>query len=330
MSGKITISNQSPSVAVIDIEGIIGVPEQWQFDQPGERIATYETFRETLERIKGVEAPEIIVNIRSTGGNVNDALLIFDALGALGSRITTRCYGYVASAATIIAQAATEGQREISANSLYLVHRSVCATEGNAAEMAQTLDMLKQTDDRIASVYAARSGRPVTQFAELMAENNGNGRWLSPKEVVGLGLADRITGSTPLVDNAVDMVSNLGLPPIPKPKTAKSMNLAKHWNAILDVLGIAPAEHRVAEPTASGDADRQLIDGLESAQRELLAAHANEVAELSNRIVELESQNARLAVRATQTEPKEDPSASEASYSANEAAYGQDIRSFNS
>ena len=64
----------------IDIEGTIGVPEEWQFEQPEQRVATYEKFREALRRIAAIEAPEVIVHIRSTGGDVNDALLIHDAL----------------------------------------------------------------------------------------------------------------------------------------------------------------------------------------------------------------------------------------------------------
>lgn len=330
MSGKITIKNQSPSVAVIEIEGIIGVPEEWQFDDPGQRVATYETFRGVIDSIKSVSAPEIIVNIRSTGGNVNDALMIFDALTALKSRITTRCYGYVASAATIIAQAASPGQREISANSLYLIHRSACAAEGNAEQMAQTVEMLDKTDDRIASVYASRSGKPVTQFAALMAENNGNGRWLSPKEVVENSLADRIIGSAPITDNAKDVVANMGLPPIPKIKDKKSMNLTKQWNAILDILGISQAEidDRVNEAPVN-IADLQTIQGLEAAQSELMSAHCEEVATLTNRIAMLEADNARLSVKATATQPKEDPSAGEAYRSPNEMAYYQDIKNFN-
>ena len=89
-------------------------------------MATYERFRDAVRRIAEIEAPEVVVEIRSTGGDVNDALLIHDALRSLGARITTRCYGYTASAATIIAQAASEGRREISANALYLIHDSVC------------------------------------------------------------------------------------------------------------------------------------------------------------------------------------------------------------
>ena len=97
----------------IDIEGTIGVPEQEQFDPGSRQVATWERFRRTVEEIRRISAPEVIVNIRSTGGDVNDALLIHDALRSLGGRITTRCYGYTASAATVIAQAASPGCREL-------------------------------------------------------------------------------------------------------------------------------------------------------------------------------------------------------------------------
>ena len=102
MKSDIQIRN-SADVCYIDIEGTIGVPEQWQFASPGDRVATYEKFRDAVRRIAEIDAPEVVVNIRSTGGDVNDALLIHDALTALGAHITTRCYGYTASAATIIA-----------------------------------------------------------------------------------------------------------------------------------------------------------------------------------------------------------------------------------
>ena len=191
MKSEIQIKN-SAGVCRIEIEGTIGVPEEWQFDQPEARVATYEKFRDTVQRIAGIDAPQIVVDIRSTGGDVNDALLIHDALCSLDAHITTRCYGYTASAATIIAQAASPGCREISANALYLIHTAICAAEGNAAEIAGKLDLLRQTDTRIAAVYAARSGRPAGEFEALMAENNGSGRWLSPQEALAAGLVDRI------------------------------------------------------------------------------------------------------------------------------------------
>ncbi|MDL2319901.1 Clp protease ClpP [Alistipes sp. OttesenSCG-928-B03] len=330
MSGKITIKNQKGPLAVIDIEGVIGVPEHWQFEEPGERVATYEAFREAVAGLDEVRSPEIVVNIRSTGGNVNDALLIYDKLAAMDARVTTRCYGYVASAATIIAQAASQGCREVSANSLYLIHKSVSAAEGNTSDLSKTLGMLEQTDRRIAEVYAARGGRTVEQFAELMCENDGNGRWLSPEEVLASGLADRIIAGTSIPKEARQAVLNMGLPPVPQQEKQGRAYLSKKWNAILEVLGIAGDKdaEQAAAAVEKVQAAERTIESMATAQVELGDAHRREVAELRNRIDTLESQNARLMAAATSTKPKEDPSPQEVRRSPNEEAYLADLHRF--
>ena len=191
MESQIKISD-SASLCIIDIEGVIGLPEQSQFETPDARIATYEKFRHEVERISQIASPQVIVNIRSSGGDVNDALLIYDALQSLDAKITTRCYGYTASAATIIAQAANEGCREISSNALYLIHNSMCAIEGNASTLESRAELLRKTDERLAHLYAQHSGREAETFVELMAENNGEGRWLTAEETLEAGLADKI------------------------------------------------------------------------------------------------------------------------------------------
>ena len=193
MKTQIKIRNEA-SLCTIDIEGTIGLPESEQFADATHTIATYERLREEVEKIKGIEAKEVVVNIRSTGGDVNDAMLIYEALVALDANITTRCYGYTASAATIIAQAASEGCREIAASALYLIHKSSSTIEGNATDLVERVELLEKTDDRIASLYAQRSGREKSGFVALMAQNGGRGRWLSPEEVVEAGLADKIVG----------------------------------------------------------------------------------------------------------------------------------------
>ncbi len=55
MKSEIQIKN-SAGVCRIEIEGTIGVPEEWQFDQPEARVATYEKFRDTVRRIAGIDA----------------------------------------------------------------------------------------------------------------------------------------------------------------------------------------------------------------------------------------------------------------------------------
>ena len=288
MKSEIQIKDKADS-CTIEIEGTIGVPEEWQFEEPDARVATYEKFRDAVRRISEIEAPEVVVEIRSTGGDVNDALLIHDALRSLGARITTRCYGYTASAATIIAQAASAGCREISANALYLIHRAMCSTEGNAAELEERLELLRQTDARIAGVYAARSGRPVEEFERLMAENHGNGRWLSPAEAVIAGLADRV----------IEAAES------PAPGLAK--NHSRGWNRLLEGLGLR-AEEELPE-------DRNVLH------------FASDEAKLRRRSIS-GAEGARERVAPTRTAPCEDPSYGEAMRTANERAYAEDAKSF--
>ena len=288
MKSEIQINDKAGNCR-IEIEGTIGVPEEWQFDDPADRVATYERFRDAVRRIAEIEAPEVVVEIRSTGGDVNDALLIHDALRSLGARITTRCYGYTASAATIIAQAASEGRREISANALYLIHDSVCAAEGNASELEGKIALLRQTDARIAAVYAARSGRPAAEFEALMAENNGNGRWLSPAEAVEAGLADRVTDAAPTL----------------------AQNLSRGWERLLAGLGLRPGEATAAGRNAL-PADRNVLHAVpDDGPRRRAAAEAM-----------------RRRFRATETLPCEDPSYGDAVQSANARAYAEDAKCF--
>lgn len=192
MKNSIEISCSADRTAVINIEGTIGIDPA---TADSRSVATYEAFNRALDEIRSLDVDRITVNIRSTGGNVADALLIYDALCTLDAQVVTRCHGYTASAATIIAQAASEGCREIMSGALYLIHRSVSSTEGNAVDLQQSLDLLAKTDERLATIYSSRSGREVEQIVALMNENGGNGRWLTPEEALDAGLVDRIIDS---------------------------------------------------------------------------------------------------------------------------------------
>ena len=196
----------------------------------------------------------------------------------------------MASAATLIAQAASEGRREISAGALYLVHAAACAAEGNAAELEARAELLRKTDERLAALYARRSGRPQEEFAQRMAENNGNGRWLSPEETVAAGLADRIVEGGETAEGERSAVRNL----------------ASGWNRLLAAFGLhgaaAPADAAREEDRDDADpaAGRSAIEAAEGQRRH----------------------------RATQVLAAEDPSVGEIRRSANEAAYAADARQF--
>lgn len=220
MSQTINI-NASTTVATIDIEGTIGSAEQ------GNSVTTYKELKERLEQIEQLQTPIVMVNIRSVGGDVSDAMLIYEALLSLDAHITTRCYGYTASAATIIAQAANEGCREIADSALYLIHNSSLSTEGNAQQLIEQAELLKKTDERIAAIYAAHSDKDAKYYAQIMSQNGGQGVWLSPEQALEAGLVDTIvTADTAPTKGLIERVAKwLGLTSDKPAQTAPAAQL---------------------------------------------------------------------------------------------------------
>ena len=327
MQTKITIRNEAHT-CYIDIEGTIGVPEQHQFENASTRVATFERFRQEVARIAEIAATKVVVNIRSTGGDVNDALLIYDALMGLDAHITTRCYGYTASAATIIAQAANDGCREISSNAMYLIHKSTCSIEGNASSLDARAELLRKTDERLASLYALHSGRDAQYFADLMAENNGEGRWLTAEETVEAGLADRITDSvitgvllpesdeqTPTDDIAAPAVENSAAGEIIRYLLGRLAYRIEEWLERLHEKHIAKRDIKRAEKQAAKEE-----------QREQEALPQAAVQGPAPSLIAFDEGQRRYS--ASQVKAAEDPSMNQPLLRANEEAYAADAKAF--
>lgn len=300
MREQIVIKNEV-DCSIIDIEGTIGVDEAWQFENPESRVATYERFKESVARIADIRNSEIRVNIRSTGGDVNDAILIYEALRATGAKVVTCCYGYTASAATIVAQAASEGCRLVAPSSLYLIHNSICATEGNAEELKVEVEMLQQTDRRLAEIYAARSGRSVEDIAMLMSENGGRGRWLSPEEAIAAGL----------VDGTTEEVAN----------TSAETLVEKTKRGVMALLRSLGFDDEGADVSHSSDAE-SMMDVNHMSHMSLPGAIACKGVDVSTRMF-AEKQR---SVESTQVRSIHDPEPIDVKYSSRAIAYEEDAR----
>lgn len=300
MREQIQIKNEV-DCSVIDIEGTIGVDESWQFDNPESRVATYERFKECVARIADIRDSEIRVNIRSTGGDVNDAILIYEALRATGAKVVTCCYGYTASAATIVAQAASEGCRLVAPSSLYLIHNSICATEGNAEELMAEVEMLQQTDRRLAEIYATRSGRSVDDIALLMSDNGGRGRWLSPAEAIAEGLVDGVIEES-----------------VVSPSTSLVERTKRGVMALLRSLGF----DNEGDGAMEGDADMPIVDVNHSSRMEQPEVKAYKSVDMSSKLL-VEKQR---SAEATKVRSIHDPEPIDVKYSSREIAYEEDAR----
>ena len=216
--GQINITNQSADNASIDIEGVIGIPEWWQFDDPKNKVSTWNTFKSKVEEIKNLKAKNITINIRSIGGNTNHALMIHDALSLLDAQITTVCFGYTASAATIIAQAANSGKRQISSSSLYLIHQCSVVAIGNISEVRSAIVMMEKTNSTIAKLYSARSGEEISSIEAIMNKNNGKGEWMTADEALSAKLVDQILNVASPSNLDKDNLDSFNYPEIPSDK----------------------------------------------------------------------------------------------------------------
>ncbi len=295
-------------LCVIDIEGTIGVPEEWQFEDPAQRVATYEKFRTTIARIEELEAQKVIVNIRSTGGDVNDALLIYEALSSLEAQITTRCYGYVASAATVIAQAATQGQRFVSANSLYLIHNSSCVAEGNAQELLAKVELLQKTDEQLSALYARHGAGTQESYAELMASDSGKGTWLSALETIEAGLADSIIDSAIASTDEEEQEQESQSEETQEETTDEGVKAI--FKSLSRRLGLSPQKRK--EPIGLPQCGHNVLHSPSKRQQDALSI--------------IEMQEGQRTVSASKTQQCEDASLNESTLTANEAAYRADAQ----
>lgn len=271
--------DNSSGVATIDIEGVIGAPD---YSGTG-KIATYDEFKAKVAEINSLNVRKVVVNIRSTGGDVNDALLIYDALQGVRN-VETICYGYCASAATIIAQAAGKGNRKMSANGLYLIHQASTTADGNANDLDAKADLLKKTDERIAAIYAAASGRPAEEFVALMGENAGKGKWLSAEEALAAGLIDSIINST-TINNKFNPEEQ-GLPALPQ----NHIEMENKKVTVLDrLLGFFEK--------AENDSVKNQLEAMQEVVDKMTAERDEAVANVATMEAERETLNATIAER---------------------------------
>lgn len=169
--------SKSAKRAELLIYGDIG-PSFW-----GDGVSAAD-FVKMLDEVGAVD--ELDVRLNSYGGDVYDGLTIYKRLQEHKATVTMHVDGIAASIASVIAMA---GDKIIVAEAgRFMIHDALTIVVGNAADMRETADVLDQTSEQIAGVYAARTGKTASEFREKMKAET----WLSAKEAVVLGLADEI------------------------------------------------------------------------------------------------------------------------------------------
>ena len=129
---------------------------------------------------------DVTVRINSPGGDVNEAMAIYNALARRKENVTVEIDGIAASAASYLAMAGKTIR--IAENAMMMIHNPWTFAMGDADALRKTAGVLDKYGQGIVDVYAARSGKAAKDVAQAMTDET----WFSASEAVAYGLADEI------------------------------------------------------------------------------------------------------------------------------------------
>lgn len=167
---------------------------------------------EVIEALEAVpDAAGIDVFINSPGGDVFEAMAIYNTLKAHPAPVNVYVRGLAASAAGIIAMAGDHIQ--MGEGSFLMMHNAWTYAQGNAAQLRQNAVLLDKIDAEIAGILASRSGNTVDAVSEWMRDET----WMNTAEAVQYGFADRTGGTdAELTSEDGERCRDLGYRNIPK------------------------------------------------------------------------------------------------------------------
>ena len=155
------------------------------YDSIGEWGITADVFVRDLAALK---VGTVNLRINSPGGQVFDAVAIYNALTEHSAKVNVTVDGLAASAASFVAMAGDTVTMGF--GSQMMIHEAQGLALGNAEDMRSMAEILDRVSDSIAGFYAARAGGEVADWRERMRAET----WYSAQEAVDAGLADAVSG----------------------------------------------------------------------------------------------------------------------------------------
>jgi len=130
---------------------------------------------------------DITLRIHSPGGSVFDGLAIYNIVDKRRDKVTAHVDGLAASAASFIAMAA--GRVVMPKTSRLMIHDAQGFVVGDSEDMKKTADLLDRESDRIADIYAGKTGKTRSDMRALMRAST----WMDGDEALASGFADEVT-----------------------------------------------------------------------------------------------------------------------------------------
>ena len=163
-------------VRVLRINGAIA-EESWLDDD-----VTPAVFESELNAGSG----PVTVWLNSPGGDVVAAARIYNMLLDYPGTVTVNIDGIAASAASVIAMAASHVA--MSPVSMLMIHNPATLAMGDKTELSRALDMLESVKDPIINAYQLKTGLSRAKLSKLMDAET----WMDATAAIELGFADEL------------------------------------------------------------------------------------------------------------------------------------------
>ena len=159
----------------------------------------------TFDRLKPYidEGRKIVLN--SEGGDLWEALKIYDYIRAFAPELPIGVFGINMSASTVILAASKH--RSASPNSRHLIHNPWAFAVGDAETMLIQSQELQVEEDNLVSIYVGLLGKTADEVKALMKPE----RIMTTQDAYNIGLINEITGGEtsptdpPLVENNTNL-----------------------------------------------------------------------------------------------------------------------------
>lgn len=163
------LSEDNTEVLIYDVIG-------WPFNDAGEIIRA----------MARIDTKTVTVRINSPGGDVFDAMAIFNALQSHKSKVITRVESLAASAASFIALAGKEVQAY--QNAMFMIHDPWVLAAGNQYDLREIADILEKISGNMVDIYSQNSNVGKKEIRDMLQAET----WFTAKEAKEKGFIDTI------------------------------------------------------------------------------------------------------------------------------------------
>ena len=126
--------------------------------------------------------------INSPGGSVSAGLAIYDTMNYIKCDVSTICIGMAASMGAFLLSSGAKGKRFALPNSEIMIHQPLGAAEGQASDIIIHARHIEQTREKLNTILAANSGRPIEQIRIDTERDN----FMSAAAAAEYGIIDKV------------------------------------------------------------------------------------------------------------------------------------------